>query len=176
MLQFYGWSNRDHMAKHVDRQKWRLFIVGSNAFAASLARFAEAVDYAVTVCEPRAELAKRWNASSIAMTSSMPGRAVTQFRPDARSAVVAMSDNAAFDAMALRVALLSPAFYIAAPSLEISPDACTSLIDLEEDQFARVRCSAGLELGGRTLPERSLAIMADMTVVRNASREMSVGP
>jgi xanthine dehydrogenase accessory factor len=155
--------------EHADRQKWRLFIVGSNAFAANLARFAHAVGYAVTVCEPRTNLAKRWNASSIAIMSSMPGDAVAQFQPDARSAVVAMSDDATLDAMTLREALLSPAFYIAAASPGISRDATTFRIDVGDDALARVRRSAGLELGGRTLAERCLGIVAEMIAVRNTA-------
>jgi xanthine/CO dehydrogenase XdhC/CoxF family maturation factor len=56
----------------------RLFIVGANAFAANLAKFAQTLDYHVTVCEPRLEFAEQWSGSAVTMTASMPADAVAQ--------------------------------------------------------------------------------------------------
>jgi xanthine dehydrogenase accessory factor len=145
---------------------WRLFIVGANAFAANLAKFAQTLDYHVTVCEPRLEFAEQWTGSPVTMTARMPADAVAQFAPDTRSAVVAISDDPNLDAMALRAALMSPAFYVAAVSPGASMHEKTDRAASDGEKVGRIRHSAGLTLGGTTIPERCLAIVAEITAAR----------
>jgi hypothetical protein len=68
--------------------------------------------------------------------------------------------------MALRAALMSPAFYVAAASPSASTHEKKERAASDGEKVGRIRGFAGLTLGGTTIPERCPAIVAEITAVR----------
>jgi xanthine dehydrogenase accessory factor len=75
--------------------------------------------------------------------------------------------------MALLEALKSPAFYIGAIGSRKNNEARRQRLaefDLSQDEIARLHGPVGLKLGAKTPPEIAIAILAEMTAVRNGVR------
>jgi xanthine dehydrogenase accessory factor len=148
----------------------RLLIVGAGQISAHLARMAQALDYRVTVCDPREEYAAAWQVPGAELVSTMPDDTVLAMNLDGRSAVVALTHDPKLDDMALLEALKSPAFYVGAlGSMKSNAKRRERLgqFDLSADEIARLRGPVGLAIGSRTPPEIAVAILAEMTAVKN---------
>ena len=78
---------------------WRLLVVGAGQLSKYLAQMAQALDYHVTVCDPREEYADTWDVSGVELTRGMPDDVVVAFKPDANTAIVARAS--ADDVLAL---------------------------------------------------------------------------
>ena len=94
--------------------RYRLLLIGAGQLSACLARIAVDLDFAVTVCDPREEWREEWRQPGAVLTREMPDDVVIAMRPDARSAVIALTHDPKLDDLALMEALRSPAFYVAA--------------------------------------------------------------
>jgi xanthine dehydrogenase accessory factor len=89
---------------------------------------------------------------------------------DGHSAVVTLTHDPKLDDMALLEALKSPAFYVGAIGSKKNNDARRSrLLDFElsPKEIARLHGPVGLKLGAKTPPEIAIAILAEMTAIRN---------
>src|SRR5258708_8232707 len=75
---------------------------------------AEALDYHVTVCDPRGEYADGWDLREVPINRGYPDDVVVAMNLDAHSAVVAVTHDPKLDDAALLEALKSPAFYVGA--------------------------------------------------------------
>jgi xanthine dehydrogenase accessory factor len=75
---------------------------------------AQALDYAVSVCDPREEYAAEWDVAGAPLLPGMPDDVVTAMLPDPHTAIVALTHDPKLDDMALLEALKSPAFYVGA--------------------------------------------------------------
>ncbi|MGZ8265213.1 MAG: XdhC family protein, partial [Burkholderiales bacterium] len=93
---------------------WRLLVIGAGQLSKYLAQMAQALDYHVTVCDPREEYADTWDVPGAQLTRGMPDDVVLGMNLDAHSAVVTLTHDPKLDDMALLEALKSPAFYIGA--------------------------------------------------------------
>jgi hypothetical protein len=72
--------------------------------------------------------------------------------------------------MALLEALKSPAFYIGAIGSRKNNDARRKRLaefDLSQEEIARLHGPVGLKIGSKTPPEIAVAILAEMTAIRN---------
>jgi xanthine dehydrogenase accessory factor len=72
--------------------------------------------------------------------------------------------------MALLEALKSPAFYVGAIGSKKNNDGRRVRLaefDLSKDEIARLRGPVGLKIGSKTPPEIAIAILAEMTAVKN---------
>ena len=72
--------------------------------------------------------------------------------------------------MALIEALKSPAFYVGAIGSRKNNDARRKRLaefDLSQAEIARLHGPVGLKLGAKTPPEIAIAILAEMTAIRN---------
>lgn len=150
--------------------RWRMLIVGAGQLSAYLAQFALALDYRVTITEPRAEYRDSWTLPGVDITTEMPDDAVAAMRPDCRSVIIAAAHDPKLDDLALIDALHGDAFYIGAVGSRATSAARRErlrLFDLDDAQIARLHAPAGLPLGSRTPPEIALAIVADLTARRN---------
>lgn len=150
--------------------RWRMLIVGAGQLSAYLAQFALALDYQVTLSEPRAEYRDSWTLTGVAIVTEMPDDAVAEMRPDRRSVIVAAAHDPKLDDLALIDALQTDAFYIGAVGSRATSAARRErlrLFDLDDAQIARLHAPAGLPLGSRTPPEIALAVIADLTARRN---------
>jgi xanthine dehydrogenase accessory factor len=127
--------------------------------------------FTVTVCDPRQEYAGHWGVAGARLVRGMPDDAVAAFRPDARSAVVALTHDPKLDDLALLEALQSPAFYVGAIGSRRNDAARRARLaehfGLEPAQLRRLRGPVGLYIGSRTPPEIAVSIMAELLAVKN---------
>jgi len=89
---------------------------------------------------------------------------------DANSAVVTLTHDPKLDDMALIEALKSPAFYIGAigsRTNNIKRRERLALFDISAAEIDKLHGPVGLFLGARTPPEIAIAVLAEMTAIRN---------
>ena len=150
--------------------RWRLLIIGAGQLSTFLAQMAQGLDYQVTICDPREEYAEGWNVPGVDLKRGMPDEVVTEMSLDGHSAVVTLTHDPKLDDMALLEALKSPAFYVGAIGSRKNNDARRRRLadfDLSQEEIARLHGPVGLKLGAKTPPEIAIAILAEMTAIRN---------
>lgn len=150
--------------------RYRLLLIGSGQLSAGLAGIAGALDFAVTVCDPREEYAEEWSVSGTTITRDMPDDVVIAMQPDARTAIVALTHDPKLDDLALMEALKSPAFYIAALGSRRTNAARRARLrefDLTQAQVDRLSGPAGLYIGSRTPMEIAVSIAAELVARKN---------
>ncbi len=149
----------------------RLLIIGAGQISRYLAPMAQALGYAITVCDPRDEYGLGWNVADTELVTGMPDDTVLSMGLDARSAVVALTHDPKLDDMALLEALRSPAFYVGALGSRVNNagrrERLAEHFGLSELELARLHGPVGLAIGSRTPPEIAVAILAEMTAVKN---------
>lgn len=153
--------------------QWRLLIIGAGQTSTYLAAMAQALDYEVSVCDPRQEYNKTWNVPGTTLLTTMPDDTVLDLKLDARTAVVALTHDPKLDDMALLEALKSDAFYVGAVGSRVNTERRRKRLadhfDLSAVQVQRLRGPVGLAIGSHTPPEISIAILAEMIAIRNGS-------
>ncbi|MGB7989669.1 MAG: XdhC family protein [Candidatus Methylophosphatis roskildensis] len=151
--------------------RWRLLIIGAGQLSMLLAQMALALDYEVTVCDPRAEYGAEWNLPGTRFVTTMPDDAVLALQPDPHSAIVALTHDPKLDDMALLEALKSAAFYVGALGSQRNNAARKARLlehfDLSRDEVERLHGPVGLFIGSRTPGEIAVSILAEMTAVKN---------
>ncbi|BAK77501.1 protein of unknown function [Pseudogulbenkiania sp. NH8B] len=161
----------DHALSTVHGPAWRLLIIGAGQISSYLAPMAQALDYQVFLCDPRSEYAAEWQVPGTRLLPGMPDDVVLELNPDAHTAVVALTHDPKLDDMALLEALKAPAFYVGALGSSLNNrrrrERLLEHFDLTADEVARLHGPVGLPIGSRTPPEIALAVLAEMTAVRN---------
>jgi xanthine dehydrogenase accessory factor len=155
--------------KTVHGPRWRLLIIGAAQLSRYLAQMAQALDYHVTVCDPREEYADAWDLPGVAVERGYPDDVALAMNLDAHCAVVALTHDPKLDDVALLEALKSPAFFVGALGSKANNDKRRKRLadfDLSAEEIARLRGPVGLKIGSRTPPEIAVAILAEMTAVR----------
>jgi len=148
----------------------RLAIIGAVHIAQSLVPIAALVGFDATVIDPRGAFAAgpRFD---VAVDERWPDEALADWRPNAASAVVALTHDPKLDDVALAAALRSDAFYIAA--LGSRKNHAGRLDRLREQGFddaalARIHGPAGLAIGAKGPAEIALSIAAQMVAAWRA--------
>lgn len=161
--------------------EYRMLLIGAGALAEYLATMASFSGFAVTVCDPRVEHMGAWSVPGVKTTSAMPDDAVTAFKPDRRSAVVALSHDPKLDDLALLEALHSPAFYVGAIGSRRNNasrrERMIAHFDETEDSLARLHGPIGIYIGSKTPAEIAVSVMAEILAVKNGvalPKEISV--
>jgi xanthine dehydrogenase accessory factor len=124
----------------------------------------------VTVCDPREEYADTWNVPGAELTREMPDDVVIAMNLDAHSAIVTLTHDPKLDDMALLEALKSPAFYVGAIGSRKNNEARRERLadfDLAKHEIDRLHGPVGLKIGSKTPPEIAIAILAEMTAIKN---------
>jgi xanthine dehydrogenase accessory factor len=173
MLEFDG-----KILKSIHGPRWRLLIIGAGQTSRFLAQMAQALDYQVTVCDPREEYAAEWNVPGAALVRGYPDDAVLQLNPDPHLAVIALTHDPKLDDAALTEALKSPAFYVGALGSRLNNEKRRKRLadfDLSADEIARLHGPVGLRIGSKTPAEIAVAIVAEMTAVRRGVKLESIG-
>ena len=150
--------------------RWRLLLIGAGQLSQYIAQMAQALDYQVTVCDPRSEYADAWHIDGVTLDRGMPDDVVTAMNLDGHSAVVALTHDPKLDDLALMEALKSPAFYVGAIGSRKNNDARRRRLlefDVSKDEIERLHGPVGLNIGAKTPPEIAVAILAEMTAIRN---------
>ena len=147
---------------------WRLLIVGAGQMTQYLAQMAQALDYQVIVCDPRDEYLPEL--PGVPRLKDMPDDAVLALRPDAHTAVIALTHDPKLDDLALMEALRSPCFYVGAIGSRVNQakrkQRLAEHFGLQPEELARLHGPVGIKNGARTPPEIAVSILAELTAVR----------
>jgi xanthine dehydrogenase accessory factor len=163
-------QHSDGVLTTIHGPRWRLLIIGAGQLSRILAQIASAMDYHVTVCDPREDYRASWNLPGIEPVHAMPDDLVIEMRPDARTAVVALTHDPKLDDLALMEALKSDAFYVGAIGSRANNAKRRERLaqfDLSEAQIARLHGPIGLYIGSKTPAEIAVSVMAEMTAIKN---------
>lgn len=184
---------------HVYGPETHLFIIGISEVSRALAQFALAAAYKVTVCDPRAELAKQWDVENTRLIIDMPDDAIrenildsanrgpvsrvvgsstiAESTIDTYTAIVAVTHDPRIDDMGLMEAFSSSAFYIGAMgSVSSSQKRRERLrqLDISEDQLSRLHAPIGLGIGSKTPVEIAISIMAEL--ISERAKQQNIRP
>lgn len=158
--------------------RWRMLIIGAGQLSQYLAQMAQALDYSITVCDPREEYAETWDVEGTVLDRGMPDDLVLAMNLDSHSAVVAVTHDPKLDDLALMEALKSPAFYVGALGSRLNSQKRHERLltfDLSEAELSRLHGPIGLNIGSKTPPEIAVSILAEMTAVRHGVALNKVG-
>jgi xanthine dehydrogenase accessory factor len=161
---------------------YRMLLLGAGQLAEYLATMALFNGFAVTFCDPRSEYAGTWAVPGVRVVYDMPDDAVVAFRPDSRSAVIALYHDPKLDDLALIDALSTDAMYIGAIGSRRNSTArklrLAEHFDIGEEALARLRGPIGLFIGSQMPSEIAVSVMAEVLAVKNgvpvdAARDVS---
>lgn len=150
--------------------QYRLLLIGAGQLAQQLARVALALGFSVTVCDPRTEYSEEWNEEGTTLTREMPDDVVIAMKPDARTAIVALTHDPKLDDLALMEALKTPAFYVAALGSRKNNTARRERLlefGVTKAQADFMSGPAGLDIGSRTPSEIAVSIAAELVARKN---------
>jgi xanthine dehydrogenase accessory factor len=158
--------------------RWRLLVVGAGQLSRYVAQMAQALDYHITVCDPREEYAETWDVDGTTLNRGMPDDVVIAMNLDSHSAVVAVTHDPKIDDLALLEALKSPAFYVGALGSRLNTAKRRerlAMFDLSEAELDRLHGPVGLRIGSKTPPEIAVSILAELTAVRHGVALATIG-
>jgi len=147
----------------------RLLVIGAGQLTHYVAQMALALDYQVTICDPREEYADGWLVSGTTLVRTMPDDTVLDFQPDRNTAIIALTHDPKLDDLALMEALKSNAFYVGAiGSHKNQAKRKERLLEfgVTPAELARLHGPVGLKNGARTPPEIAVSILAELTATR----------
>ena len=150
--------------------RWRIGVIGAGQLSAYVAQFAQALDYNVFVCDPREEYRLSWDMPGVEVSKQMPDDFVTALKADSHTAIVALTHDPKQDDLALLEALKSDSFYVGALGSKKNQQSRRERLaefELTPAQIAKMRGPVGLQIGSKIPSEMAIAILADITAVRN---------
>ena len=169
-LQFDG-----HTLTTLFGPRWRLLLIGAGQLSQAVAQMALMLDFEVLVCDPREEFAHALHMIGVTRVLGMPDDVVTDIRPDAHTAIVALTHDPKLDDMALMEALNSDAFYIGALGSRRNQATRKARLaehfGLSEAVLSRLHGPVGLHLGAKTPAEIAIAIVAEIVQVKNTVQQ-----
>ena len=147
---------------------WRLLLIGAGQMTVYLAQMAQALDYQVIVCDPREEYLPEL--PGVQRSREMPDDAVLALKPDAHTAVIALTHDPKLDDLALMEALRAPCFYVGAIGSRVNQakrkQRLAEHFGLSAAELDRLHGPVGIKNGARTPPEIAVSILAELTAVR----------
>ncbi len=158
------------VARAVFGPRYRMLVIGAGQLSRVLAEMAKALDFQVFICDPREEYFSTLEMPQVTWLPGMPDDVVVSFRPDANTAIVALTHDPKLDDLALLEALKTPAFYIGAlgsRSNTARRRERLAMFDLSPEEIGRLHGPIGLHIGSRTPPEIAVAILAEIVSVKN---------
>ena len=166
------YDGKAQVLTHTYGPQFQLFIIGSGMVSSYVAEMAQALDYQVTVCDPRAHLLDEFSVPGVTKINDMPDDAIQKHANDPLTAIVALTHDPRIDDMGMMVALSTDAFYIGAMgSTRTSANRRERLkaLELTDAEIARLHAPIGLPIGSKTPPEIAVAILAEITAVRHSA-------
>ena len=153
--------------------KWRLLLIGAGQLSQAVAQIAQMLDFEVLLCDPREEYVPN-NLHGTQRLLGMPDDVVREIKPDAHTAIVALSHDPKLDDMALLEALNSAAFYVGALGSRANTAKRKARLAehfaISAAALARLHGPVGLHLGAQTPAEIAVSIMAQIVAVKNSKR------
>jgi len=152
--------------------KWRLLLIGAGQLSQAVAQMAQMLDFEVLVCDPREEYASTLAMTGATHVAGMPDDVVRELRPDAHTAIVALTHDPKLDDMALLEALRSDAFYVgalgSARNQATRKQRLAEHFELSEAELARLHGPVGLRIAAKTPAEIAVSIVAQIIECKNA--------
>ena len=149
----------------------RLIVIGAGDLSLFLCQMAMSLGFEVIVCDPRAEHRATWHLPGATLTHDMPDDLILRIKPDARTAVVALTHDPKLDDLALIDALQSGAFYVGAIGSRRNSMARRARLKehfgMSDEVLDSLHGPAGLYIGSKTPAEIALSIMAEIVAVKN---------
>jgi len=150
---------------------WHLIIVGAGETGQYLSQFASSLGFQISITDPRPDYRANWPLKEFPLLEGFPDDAIEKLNVDTRTAIVTVAHDPRVDDMALLQALKSEAFYVGALGSKANNDQRRERLmehfDFSQKQVARLHGPVGLPLGSKTPAEIALAIMADITALKN---------
>jgi xanthine dehydrogenase accessory factor len=162
-------SATDEKLVTVHGPRWRLLIIGAGQLTHFVAQMALALDYQVTICDPREEYADGWLVPGTSLLRTMPDDTVIEFHPDRNTAIIALTHDPKLDDLALMEALKSNAFYVGAIGSKKNQAARRERLlefGVSNEQLDTLHGPIGLKNGARTPSEIAVSILAELTGVK----------
>jgi xanthine dehydrogenase accessory factor len=155
--------------RHTYGPRWHLFVIGAGMVSRYLSEMAQALDFQVSICDPRPEMLERWTLPGVTTHCAMPDDAVRAFADDPRTAIVALTHDPRIDDMGMMEALETKAFYVGAMGstrTSASRRERLAALDLSDASIDRLHAPVGLPIGSKTPPEIAIAILAELVAER----------
>jgi xanthine dehydrogenase accessory factor len=153
--------------------RWRLLLIGAGQLSQAVAHMAKLLDFEVLVCDPREEYAATLGLEGVTRVMGMPDDVVLELKPDAHTAIVALTHDAKLDDMALMEALNSDAFYVGAlgsrRNQATRKQRLMEHFDVSAEALDRLHGPVGLNIGAKTPAEIAVSIIAHIVHVKNAA-------
>ena len=158
--------------------RWRLLLIGAGQLSQAVAHMAKMLDFDVLVCDPREEYAATLGLEGVTRAMGMPDDVVLELKPDAHTAIVALTHDSKLDDMALMEALNSDAFYVGAlgsrRNQATRKQRLMEHFDMRAEALDRLHGPVGLSIGAKTPAEIAVSIIAQIVQVKNAATPASV--
>lgn len=159
-----------HLTTYLGPQA-RLIVIGAGDLSRFMCQMALSLGFEVIVCDPREEHRASWQMDGVLLSHEMPDDLILRLRPDARTAVVALTHDPKLDDLALIDALQSEAFYVGAIGSRRNSahrrERLHAHFDLSEATLQALHGPAGLYIGSKTPAEIALSIMAEVVAAKN---------
>jgi xanthine dehydrogenase accessory factor len=151
---------------------YRLLLLGAGDVAKFVAEMALALEYDVTLCDPRPNYLDNWHVDGVETTSRLPDDVVRERFSNPYSGIIALAHDPRVDDMALMEALKTDAFYIGAMGSERTSAARRERLPelgLSKDEIAILHAPIGFQIESKTPAEIAISIMAEVTAVRHGA-------
>ena len=138
---------------------------------------AQALDFQVLVCEPRAAYRNTWKLVNTPVDARMPDDLIRDSHVDSYTAVLAVSHDPRLDDLALMEALASDCFYVGVIGSRASVPKRRErliLLDVTPAQLTRLHSPAGLAIGSRTPPQIAVSVLAELVAQQNAVQQVAL--
>jgi len=162
----------DGMMLHSLSPRYKLLLLGAGDVARYVAEMALALEYEVTLCDPRPDYLGNWHVEGVKVTADLPDDVVRDHFSDPYSGIIALAHDPRVDDMALMEALKTPAFYVGAMGSDrTSANRRLRLpeLGLTPEEIDRLHAPIGLPIGSKTPAEIAISVMAEVTAVRHAT-------
>lgn len=155
--------------RHSLSPMYRLLILGAGDVAKFVAEMAIALEYDVTLCDPRPNYLDNWSVPGVETTAQLPDDVVRERFSNPYSGIIALAHDPRVDDMALMEGLKTSAFYIGAMgSVKTSAARRERLpeLGLSAVEIDRLHAPIGFQINSKTPAEIAIAVMAEITAVR----------
>ena len=154
---------------------YKLLLLGAGDVAKYVAEIALALEYQVTLCDPRPNYLDNWSVEGVETSSRLPDDIVRESYNNPYSGIVALAHDPRVDDMALMEALKTEAFYVGAMGSKRTSAARRERLPelgLTKDEIDTLHAPIGIEIASKTPAEIAISIMAEITAVRHGLKSI----
>ena len=151
---------------------YRLLLLGAGDVAKYVAEMALALEYDITLCDPRPNYLDNWHVDGVEKTSRLPDDVVRERFNNPFSGIIALAHDPRVDDMALMEALKTDAFYVGAMGSERTSAARRERLPelgLTKDEIDILHAPIGFQIESKTPAEIAISIMAEVTAKRHGA-------